>query len=319
MNQAVLTQNQYGYDDEISLMEILLILKESWKLIAVIFLITVIIAGSVSYFLIPKKYQSHTLFTLEAEGDFGRTFGQVNMVKDVIHSNHFLTGILEKKGLDATQVNVGRLRNAISISATEAKNIRLQIIWPDPREAYELLNLVYDTYQSQVAERINIYNTNRLRVAEENFNRSKEVFEQVNKELADFQKTHNIVFPIPNLAISDQYYLDFKGQLNVSPERIIEYERLGAEHVAARDNYIKSYNILENTRLSIEREQNYLFMTIEPPVFPEHKYSPSVAKNTAIAGVLGLFAGVMFAFFREYIKQYQKRELVESTSHLVDK
>lgn len=308
MSQIVQPQFHYEYEDEISLMDILLILKESWKLIAVIFLITVIVAGSVTYFFIPKKYRCYTLFTLEAEGMFATNFGQVQMVRDVILSNHFLKGILEKAGMETDQGKIDELRSALTISATEAKNIRMQIIWDDPETSYELLSLVKNTYHDQVAERIKVYTMNRLRVAEGNFNRNKEVFEQINKALVDFQKRNNLITLPQNLAISDQYYLDYKGQLTVSPESIAEYEKLVAEHAAAKVNYTKAYGILDDIRREVEIERNFTFVTIEPPAVPERKYSPSVVQNTAIAGVLALFVGVMLTFLREYVKHYQKRE-----------
>ena len=305
MNQEV--QPQYGYDDEIDLMQMFQILLKSWKLIAAIFLITVVVVGSVTFFFIPKKYRSYTLFALEAERSFAKTFGQVSMVRDVIHSDNFLKGILEKTGMEVNEETIEGLRRALSINATEAKNIRLEIIWDNPQKAYELISLVKNRYQVQVAQRINVYTTNRLRVAEANFNRNKAEFELINKELADFQKRNNLVFLPQNLAISEQYYLDFKGQLNVAPESIAEYEKLVAEHAAAKENYTKAYGILEDVRREVGIERNYSFYTIEPPVIPEQKYSPSTVKNTAIAGVLALFVGVMLAFMLDYIKNYQKR------------
>ena len=65
MNQEV--QPRYGYEDEIDLVEAFQILLKSWKLIAVFFLITVFVVGSITYFLVPKKYRSHTLLAIEAE------------------------------------------------------------------------------------------------------------------------------------------------------------------------------------------------------------------------------------------------------------
>ena len=244
----------------------------------------------------------------EAEISFGLSFGQLNMVRDVIHSNYFLKLILEKAGMGVNQEAINGLRSAITVGTTEAKNIRLQIVWDNPQKAYELLVLIKDTYHAQVVERINVYTAKKLRVAENNFNRNKEAFEQVIQALADFQKRNNIVFLPQNLVISDQFYLDLKRQMTISPESIAEYEKLVAEHAAAKENYIKAYGILEDTRREIEIERNYLFVTIDPPVYLEHKYSPSTLKNTAIAGFLALFVGVMLAFLREYIKNYQHRE-----------
>lgn len=306
MNQEV--QPRYGYEDEIDLVEAFQILLKSWKLIAVFFLITVFVVGSITYFLVPKKYRSHTLLAIEAEGSFSSTFGQPNKVKEMILSYDFLRGILEKAGVESNQGEIDRLRNAITISATEAKNIRLQIIWDDPQKAYELIGLIKDTYFAQVAERINVHTTDRLRVAEEYFKRTEEAFEQLNKVIVDFQKRNNIIIPPQNLVISDQFYLDLKRQLNVSAESIAEFEKLLVEYAAAKDNYIKAYEFLEDVRRKVVIERNYSFVTIDPPVYPEQKYSPSTGKNMTIAGVLALFTGVILAFIREYIKNYQKRE-----------
>lgn len=303
MNQQV----QPHYEDDFDLSEILRVLKESWKLIIALLLIGVVVAGSITAFFVPIKYRSYAIFTLEAGGSsnsssFNSTFGQVNAVKEVIHSHPFLREILEKAGMKVDQQEIERLRSAIAIGTTKGKNIRLEVIWDDPRQAYELLNLVYNIYQVKVAERINVYNENRLRVAEENFVRSQELFEEVNKALVDFQKRNKIVLPPPDLAVAEQDNPTFRI-LNVSPEQLTEYNRLAAEHTAAKENYIKSYNMLEETRQSIKAEESYLFVTVEPPVFSGQKYSPSMFNSMVIAGFLALFIGVMLAFLREYLKK----------------
>ena len=266
-----------------------------------------VVAGSITAFFVPIKYRSYAIFTLETGGSsnsksFNSTFGQVNTVKEVIHSHLFLREVLEKAGMKIDQQGIDRLRSAIVISTTKGKNIWLAVIWDDPRQAYELLNLVYNTYQVKVAERINVYNENRLRVAEENFARSQELFEEVNKALVDFQKRNKIVLPPPDLAVAEQDNPTFRI-LNVSPEQLTEYNRLVAEHTAAKENYIKSYNMLEETRRSITVEESYLFVTVEPPVFSGQKYSPSMFNSMVIAGFLALFIGVMLAFLREYLKK----------------
>ena len=75
--------------DEIDLVEIVRILLRSWKIIVAIFIITVLLAGSITHFWIPKKYRSHTLFFLEAKGNYGSS-GKADMVKDIIQTNYFL-------------------------------------------------------------------------------------------------------------------------------------------------------------------------------------------------------------------------------------
>ena len=300
-------QCQQGYD-EIDLVEIVRILLRSWKIIVAIFIISVLLVGSITHFWIPKKYKSHTLFSLQAEGNYGSSFGKADMVKDIIHTNYFLGSVLDKHGLGTTQAEIAQLRSAITITKTPVGNIRLELIWGDPQQAYELLSSVFDSYKDEVAGRLQLYTGNKMEVAEKQFAYSKAVFEQVNSELAAFQGKKGVVFPPDQLAISDQYYLDFKGKLGVSPEDLLEYENLVAQHAAAKANYIKAFKILEDTRRLVESEQKYLFVVIEPPVFPERKHSPSTMKNTAVAGALALFAGVMLAFLRDYIRKYKERE-----------
>lgn len=303
-----MNQEKSDYD-EIDLIDLFRIVLNSWKLIAVIFLLSIVIVGSVTYFWLPKKYRSEALFYLEADGGYGSTFGKAEMVKDVIQTNYFLRSILEKNDLETSQGKIEQLGQAITISQTEAGNIALELIWDDPQQAYALLSSVYDGYKDEVARRITNYTTSKLELAEAQLERSKEVFDRVNGELAAFQEKKGIVFLPAQLAISDQYYQDFKGKIGVSPEDLWEYENLVAQHEAARADYTKAYALLEDTRRLVEQEQKYSFVMIEPPVYPERKHSPSTLMNTTVAGVLALFAGVMLAFLRDYIRKYKERVL----------
>jgi|GEM_PF-5958813 len=303
MNQEV--QSQY---DELDLMDLIKTLIKSWKLIAILFLITVAIVGSITYFYLPKKYLSKTIFYLEAEGRYASKYEKMNMVKEVIHSNQFLRDTLETAGSSITQDMVNAFRSSITIKETTAKNTEIQVIWDDPAKAYDILKLVYDRFKRETGNRIEVYVTNKLNVAEEQFNRTHEEFEKISAALADFQKKHNIFFIPPQLAISDQYYSEMKAQLADSPSTLIEYENLMVRQAAAKENYIKASDILEETRRSVADELNYTFVSIDPPLYPEKKHSPSTVLNMAIAGFLALFVGVLIAFFREYIRSYKEKE-----------
>jgi capsular polysaccharide biosynthesis protein len=173
--RSVLMNQEKSDYDEIDLIDLFRIVLNSWKLIAVIFLLSIVIVGSVTYFWLPKKYRSEALFYLEADGGYGSTFGKAEMVKDVIQTNYFLRSILEKNDLETSQGKIEQLGQAITISQTEAGNIALELIWDDPQQAYALLSSVYDGYKDEVARRITNYTTSKLELAEAQLERSKEV------------------------------------------------------------------------------------------------------------------------------------------------
>lgn len=303
MNQQAQVQQDY---DEINLFELISILKNSWKLVSSIFLVIVLLVGVITCFLLPKKYRSQALFFLQAEGEYGATFGKVNMVKGIIQTNYFLGEILEKDGLDTSQEVIEKLRNAITVTQTEAGNIKLEIIWGDPQKAYELLYSVYNSYKDEVANRLRIYTTNKMEVAEKQFATSQKVFDEINAELVAFQKKTGLIFLPNQLAISDMYYQDLKRKLGVSPEHLLEYETLRTKQEVAEEEYKKACAILEDTRRLVEKEQKYLFVLIEPPFYPERIYSPSTVKNITVGSVFAIFVGVMAAFLREYIRKYKE-------------
>jgi capsular polysaccharide biosynthesis protein len=208
MDQVTQTQQTY---DEIDLMDIIRILKRSWKLITVIFLLTVIVVGSITYYFIPKKYLSYTIFGLEAgrpspnlkEGDlFATTFEKVAKVKEIVQTNSFLGNALEQTSSTVSPEKFEKLWNAISISETGAKNIKIQVIWDDPQEAQEILELIYAQYKNEVGKRIATYTDHKLQVAQEQFARNKRVFDQANTALANFQTKHLIFFLPPQMVIS---------------------------------------------------------------------------------------------------------------------
>lgn len=300
-------ENQYQYD-EIDLMDVFRILMKSWKLITILFLLAVLVVGSVTYFFIPKKYMSYTTFYLQAEGPFTSRFRSMNMTRELIESDEFLRNTLKQLGFSGAPEEVNRFLEALRIEETEAKNVRMEIIWDDPQMAQNILSNIYDRYIDEIGNKLEFYTTNKLKVAQEQYERNKEEFEKVSATLAEFQNKHNIFFIPPQLAISDRYYNEMKTQLVDSHQALIEYGAIMAQQSALKENYIKAYNILENTRRDVAIERNYTFITIDPPIYPEKKHSPSTVKNTVIAGFLALFVGVMLAFVREYIRNYQERE-----------
>lgn len=302
-------QNHFDYD-EIDLVELFRILMKSWKLIVTVFIITVLVVGSVTYFWIPKKYLSYTSFFLRSEGEYVAIFSKVNMAKEVILSNHFLRGILEKSGIDTTQAMIEQLQKAINISGTGSGSIRLELIWDDPQRAFDLLSLIYDGYKDEVGKKIGIYATQQLEMAEEQLARSKEMVNQANAELVAFQRKNGIIFLPGLLMASDRYYQELKESLASSVDNLLEFENLVIYHAAAREVYIEACKNYEIARQLVEKERKYEFITIEPPVYPEQEHSPSLVMNMTMAGIFALFIGVMLAYFREYIHNYKKCECV---------
>ena len=68
-----------------------------------------------------------------------------------------------------------------------------------------------------------------------------------------------------------------------------------------RDGYASLATKLQETRIA-KAETAEPIRVVEAPVVPERPIGPNKKMNVAVAGVLGLFVGVLLAFFAHYLE-----------------
>lgn len=105
-----------------------------------------------------------------------------------------------------------------------------------------------------------------------------------------------------------------------SPTLKLESKRLSREVDVLTGVFTTLKQQLETTKIEEMKESDYV-ITIDPPVFPIYPSKPKKRKTVILAGFLGIFAGFLIGFFREYSYQYSKKEkkdILDSLNFLVN-
>ena len=87
----------------------------------------------------------------------------------------------------------------------------------------------------------------------------------------------------------------------------MKLERLDRNIDRLKDSYESLSSNLEEARIANEEKESSV-RVMERAVAPENPLASNTKQNVAVAGVLGLFIGVLVAFFRNYMQGYEPEE-----------
>jgi len=95
---------------------------------------------------------------------------------------------------------------------------------------------------------------------------------------------------------------DRKGVVTLTAEwrNPVLAAKIANAYVDASSNFLNEHSINTN------------FQVIDPAVPPERKFKPSIRQNMMLAGVVSLFLGLAFVFFREYWRNAKNSRAVKS-------
>jgi len=119
---------------------------------------------------------------------------------------------------------------------------------------------------------------------------------------------------LPSLTLEDQQlnsvYLNLRSQFASTQVAVktlarlvevqAELERLDREISVLKSSYTSLAGKLQEARIA-KAETAEPIRVVEAPVVPERPIGPNKKMNVAVAGVLGLFVGVLLAFFAHYL------------------
>lgn len=254
------------------LIEAIALLKKNFILLVVVFLIFISAAGIITYFFVPKTYQSSISF----QGDT-----EAKLCREIVLSRSFLKKILEEQGIAATTDNVALLREMVSVKQNDSGTLQIEVCWTEPETAYELTERIFNKYKEIVEEHINTVNRSTQKFIEE----------QIEKSLV--RLTH-----------AEEAVANYKKGLLTSPEEdMLLYNRLVREQKVAEEIYILLVSQLELAKIEQEKADKVVIWVIDPPEIPQSKHSPSLGRNMAIAGLLALLLGVLWVLLKEYLRK----------------
>jgi len=262
-------------EEEIDLRDYInVLLKRKW-LIIIIFLIAVVTAAIISYAILPSIYQSSITFKI-AEVD-GLLLFNASEIENEIKSDYVLQEVIKELKLKLTP---GELAKIIKIETIDNKGyVKVTVENTSPELArdiaFSLVNQFIKLNQQYYQEKIALLEKEKQSI-EKQMALEREKIDEAEKLRLD-------IIDSEGLSLTEKQI-----QINL----LLNYSTQIREHY---NELVDKYYILENQILNSSN-----FEIVNYPSIPQAPIKPNKKLNIAIAGVLGLFLGVLIAFFVEY-------------------
>jgi len=278
-------------EDEIELIDLLHIIWSRRKFIISTTLILMVIAGGISQVL-PEKYETTAL--IQVGRVWEKEIENPYLTREWINSDAFLSQIIEKLSLGITPQQM-----------REKKRIQAEVLESGPSGKRVPLLLSVRVYHEVPQQTVNIAEMVGSLLIEKHGLRFQErlreykVYEEgLSHDVAQIENTSQaleILIEKQQLApvVNAPSVILLQSQLEQKNAQLLEFKR---ELKETRINN-SSKILTENTRV------------IASPVIPTKPVGPRKVLIVAVAGVLGLFCTLFLAFFLEYLKQTQSREV----------
>lgn len=262
-------------EEEIDLREYINVLMKRKGIIILIFLVSVIAAILVSYFVLIPVYQSSTTFAVALVDD--SPVLNISESLEIMSSNLILDEVIKEMNLNISasalksRIKAENLKGTSFIKVTAEANL--------PEEAKELVENTIEVFikqnQSEYKEKIKLVEDalkiSGLQVAE--FEKSTEEIKNIKKKITTSEELSEA-------------------------ERQFQTSLLLSSSVTERDLY---NNLTEQIYTLQEKLNNCQdFRVINYAQLPTAPIKPRKELNIVIAGVLGLFVGIFVVFFMEF-------------------
>jgi len=313
-------QENYYREDEIDLRDYINVIVKRKKVIIAIFLIAVFIAGILSYFVLPKAYEASSLIEIgKIKG------GLIESPTDIITTferEATLQELGQKLGLDPEKEKISK--EIVKIEIPEKTNfLEISAQADSPQKSYNIvmatIELLKERHQEKfekaeqiLEQEIEIIKKDQEKITED-IKRIEEIeIPAVEKEISRLEK--DIIFYEKEIAQRSNITSEGQGRIVESYINLlagVKNQKDSKENkITNLEDQIRSLNQdLTHPDTSLrkkEYEKAYQTTMTEieaEPVIPDNPISPNKKMNIAIAGILGIFVGVLYAFGVEYFSR----------------
>ncbi len=263
-------------EKEVDLRDYLRMIKKRWKIILIIFLVSTITGGVVS-FLLPRTYESTAMVRIGRARD--RLLEDPSTVIEIFKTKAILEKVAEELDIPPQGKESQGLASKIKMKEKSGL-LEIRGRGETSEEALKLVNGVTAVL----------------------LNRHEQIFERARLILEEY------------LASAKQRLLEIKKEIEMLRRKIEELETTDSEAKAmVARGYMES---LERSRDRYEQvqvelrekkmEESYGTVSTElviPPRTPEYPIAPKKKQNVLIAGILGLFIGFISVAVIEYFEK----------------
>jgi capsular polysaccharide biosynthesis protein len=264
-------------EEEIDLREYINVLLKRKGVIILIFLIAVITATLVSYFVISPVYQSSLIFSV-AQID-NRPTVNITESLEIIKSDIVLDDVIEKMGLEK-EISTKELKPSINTESIKGTNfIRVSVMADSPERAKNIVEKVVEIFIEQNQD---IYQ-GKIKLIKDSLKILKEQVDEFEVNIQEIEETKKKIATSVELS---------------EAERQFQTSLLLSSSVTERELYNNLTNQTNSLKASLESCED--FKVINYAQLPAVPVKPNKKLNILIAGVLGLFVGIFAAFFLEF-------------------
>jgi capsular polysaccharide biosynthesis protein len=317
---------QNTYENEISLKELLLILKKEFKIIATITATLILLSGIFSFFIAKPVYSSTASIVVKVPETIITKYGEYHLLtnnpNDIISLMKDIE-LAEKtiKGLNL-KISTDSFNNSLSYnSSKDSSKYTVNFKWTDKDNSSTILSTHLNNYIDYINYRFTLSATeNFIRDIEKNnsivaqsINELKDTIsynDEIISSLDNYQPTELKQFNSTNdgiiiAEISNPSYNKLQEELLSQKVQLNNLEQqLSINGSNLKELHVEYKNLLENPNyLVTEKTLNIMEGNIkifEKAHTPSYPISPNKKLNLAISLVLGLMIGVFVAFFKNY-------------------
>ena len=266
-------------EDEIDLRDIFGVLWKRRLLILGTFLIAVLVAGVVS-FALPPVYKVSSIIAVGNYND--PVYASQASMKSVMESDEFLLEVFQSISPNGNDSDFRSFKDSIKVEPVSDKLMEISIETKKRQEGLRAVETI-----------INRYST----LSEDSYNKQKKV---LSDQLAFTEQRINII----NMEIN-QTGEAFQDLQNSSDSSSVEAELRFSRTIDLLSGKETQRSALMDRRMDLQNQLLQIrdLEIVQPAIEPVTPIGPRKALIVAIAGMLGLMAGVFAAFLREGLKR----------------
>lgn len=266
-------------EEEITLRELIEIILKGKKLIIGITILAVLIAGIVSFFVLPEEYEA------KAKIVFDKGFVQQHNIdlqsySSTIKTRSNIESLISSLQLDKNIYTVTELMNSISANYNKETN---QIIISVTGDNPNVIQKIANNLARVSTEKLALINDTEIAKAEKALEYIESQLEATPKTLEDNVNHNNL-----NVLINPLY------------EKLI---------TRWEDTNYQLFQLKFEKEMLTEGQSR--FVTIEEAPLPQEPVRPNKTLNIAIAAVLGIMVSVFIVFFLEYWRNTESKKIEE--------
>lgn len=270
-------------EEEINIRDLITVLINGKRLIFGICFIAVLIAGILSFFVLPEKFEAKTNIILDKKLTVEEQGLSLDSYKELVSNHLIMEQVYNKLNLESKGILFDDFNKSVKTDIKkEANLISITVTGEDPVLTQQAANLIGTDSVIDFSNRL-------IDDKEREIVRSGKVLSEVEKEL---EKT-------PRLLGTFEVQ-DMGSRVIQVPEVNPLYEKLSTrweESNAEVTNLMADKEYLEE---SLETGNKGLYIMLQEAPVPTVPVSPRRLLNIAIAGILGLMVSVFLVFAKEF-------------------